>query len=293
MRLLHRDARHEALRPLAGHHRVPALQHRSPHPGPALLARAGLPPRLVPGGQRGRDRDGRGAHGRAGLAARLGARAPRDRLQLLLLPPRSVGQLQPSTTSTSTTSRRPARGSRATSRPRIPSTCGARRARPTSARTRKGVDLEFLHALVQPGHHQDRALLARRPRRPAPPRDGQERAGDRAHPQPARARRPLRVRPAAPRGPRHHPGQRARPPRPLRLRSPALSGGAGRARGPRHRLRAAGGRRGRARELLHGGRARQHHRPPGRAHQHRGLRPPRASGCARSASTASSSSSSR
>ena len=117
------------------------------------------------------------------------------------------------------------------------------------------MDLEFLHALVQPATTKIVLCsldgLGGLPR----PATGKSELETARIPNLHALARPGRLRPAAPRGPRHHAGQRARPPRPLRLRSPALSGGAGRARGARHRLRAAGGRRRRARELLHGGRA--------------------------------------
>ncbi len=60
-RLLHPRARAQALGPLGQRHRVPPLQHRPPHAGPAGLAGSRLSPRVLPGGQRRRDRDGRAA----------------------------------------------------------------------------------------------------------------------------------------------------------------------------------------------------------------------------------------
>ena len=74
-RLLHARARAEALRSLRRHHRVPALLDRPSQPGPAEVRRARLPPRLVRGRQRRRDRDGRAAHAGERAAARLGPRA--------------------------------------------------------------------------------------------------------------------------------------------------------------------------------------------------------------------------
>src|SRR5206468_1466496 len=53
-----------------------------------------LPPWVVRGRQRGRDRDGRGEHAGGGLAARMGSRASRHRLELLLLHPGPVGELR-------------------------------------------------------------------------------------------------------------------------------------------------------------------------------------------------------
>src|SRR5215472_18682653 len=75
---------------LAGHHRLYALYHRSSQRGAPPVERARLPSRLLRGGRRRRDRYGGGADGGPGLAARVGLRPSRDRLELLLLHPRPV-----------------------------------------------------------------------------------------------------------------------------------------------------------------------------------------------------------
>src|SRR5260370_843737 len=93
-RLLHARPRDEALGPLPDDHRVPALHDRPPHPGAPRLDGARVPPRLVRGGRRGRDRARRPAHARRRPAAGLGARPPRHRLELLLLRAGSVGELR-------------------------------------------------------------------------------------------------------------------------------------------------------------------------------------------------------
>src|SRR2546429_658555 len=74
--------------------RLPALHHGPPQPRVPRSEGTRLPPRVVRGRQRGRDRDGRREDAGGGLAAGVGSRTSRHRLELLLLHPRPVGELR-------------------------------------------------------------------------------------------------------------------------------------------------------------------------------------------------------
>jgi len=136
-RLLHARARAQAVGPLAGDHRLHAMHDRPPQPRPPRLDGARLPSRVLRGRGRGRDRAERRGHGRSRLAAGLGDRAPRHRVELLLLPSATHGAASRSTSTTWITSRRAAPGSRAISPPRTPSTSGGRPCPRTSPRTKR------------------------------------------------------------------------------------------------------------------------------------------------------------
>ena len=258
MRLLHPRARHEALGPLAGASSPSCAAAPTTTPSP-------FSPRTRPASTTAPSRwaaSTRSAWARrgwsSGAGSPAGASGATSSARTSSTTSATRGAASPSTTTTSTTSRRRAPGSRGTSRRGLALRVGP--AVPGRLRREQGsLDLDGLACCTPwPSPPPPRSSSAPSTGSAAcrAPRTGKSELETARLPNLHALAGALGVRPPPPRGARHHAGQRAGPPRPLRLRPAPLPGGPRRPRGARHRLRAQAGRRRRARQLLHRGRAR-------------------------------------